>query len=167
VLGGALATVLVGPWVGALCVSVVLMVQALLFADGGLTALGSNICLMAFVTVAAAQLVLTIARRVLPPTKASVVGAAFVAALVSVPTAALVFSILFAVGGTTEVPVDTLVTAMVGVHLVIGFGEAVIAALTVSSVLAVRPDLVRAARHLLPTADCLATVSGPATGGRS
>ena len=42
-LGGALAVVLVGPWVGALCVATVLIVQCLLFADGGLTALGLNI----------------------------------------------------------------------------------------------------------------------------
>ena len=156
VLGGALATVLVGPWLGALCVSVVLMVQALLFADGGLTALGSNICLMAFVTVATAQLVLSIGRRVLPATKASVVASSFVAALVSVPTAALAFSLLFAVGGTTDVPLSTLATAMVSVHVVIGLGEAVVTAFTVSSVLAVRPDLVRAARYLLPTGSALA-----------
>src|SRR5262245_44633595 len=48
-LGGALAAVLVGPWVGALCITVVLAIQALLFADGGLSALGMNIVLMAFV----------------------------------------------------------------------------------------------------------------------
>src|SRR5262247_1742941 len=39
-LGGALAAILVGPWTGILCMSVVLMVQSLLFADGGVTALG-------------------------------------------------------------------------------------------------------------------------------
>ena len=46
-LGGAIAVILVGPWVGALCVSTVLIVQCLLFADGGLTALGLNITNMA------------------------------------------------------------------------------------------------------------------------
>jgi len=50
-VGGALAAVLVGPWTGMLCLSVVLMVQGLLFADGGLTALGTNITLMGVVTV--------------------------------------------------------------------------------------------------------------------
>ena len=48
-LGGALAAVLVGPWVGMLVVTVVLVVQALLFADGGLTALGANVLNMAIV----------------------------------------------------------------------------------------------------------------------
>src|ERR687890_495401 len=50
-MGGALAAVLVGPWTGVLCVSVVLLVQSLLFADGGITALGTNIVLMAITTV--------------------------------------------------------------------------------------------------------------------
>src|SRR6187401_1940589 len=50
-LGGALAAVLVGPWTGLLCMSVVFVVQSLLFADGGITALGTNIDLMGLVTV--------------------------------------------------------------------------------------------------------------------
>ena len=52
-LGGALAAILVGPYTGALCVSIVLVVQALLFADGGVTALGTNITNMAVIGVAA------------------------------------------------------------------------------------------------------------------
>ena len=55
-LGGTLAAILVGPWVGALCVSIVLVVQALLFADGGLTALGLNITNMALLGTAAGYL---------------------------------------------------------------------------------------------------------------
>ena len=50
-LGGALVAILVGPWVGSLCIAIVLVVQALLFADGGLTALGTNITNMALVGV--------------------------------------------------------------------------------------------------------------------
>ncbi len=50
-LGGALVAILVGPWVGALCISIVLVVQSLLFADGGLTALGTNITNMALIGV--------------------------------------------------------------------------------------------------------------------
>jgi cobalt/nickel transport system permease protein len=65
-LGGALAAALVGPWTGVLCVSVVLLVQGLLFADGGLTALGTNITLMALVGVGSAWLVLVAIRKVLP-----------------------------------------------------------------------------------------------------
>jgi cobalt/nickel transport system permease protein len=156
-LGGALATVLVGPWVGALCVSVVLVVQAVLFADGGLTALGTNICLMALVTCAVTQLVVSAGTRVVPRSRSWVLAVSFSAALVSVPVAALGFVLLFGIGGTTDVPLGTLAVAVGGVHLLIGVGEAAITAFTVSSVLTVRPDLVRAARTLLPPA----TLAGP------
>ena len=150
-LGGALAAILVGPYTGALCVSVVLLVQALAFADGGLTALGINIILMAFVTVIVAWAVFTALTRVLPRSKGSVVAASFVAALLSVPASAMAFVALYAVGGITDVPLGEVAAAMVGVHFLIGIGEALITAATVGSVLAVRPDLVYGARGLLPS----------------
>lgn len=149
-LGGALAAVLIGPWTGALCVTVVLVVQAVLFADGGLTALGVNVVLMAFVTTIAGYGVFRLLLAVLPRRLRHVPLAAFVGAFVSVPAAALGFVGFYAVGGTSEVPIASVATAMVGVHLLIGLGEAVITALTVSSVLATRPDLVFGARRLLP-----------------
>ena len=150
-LGGALAAILVGPYTGALCVSVVLLVQALAFADGGLSALGINIILMAFVTVIVAWAVFTALTRVLPRSKESVVAASFVAALLSVPASAMAFVALYAVGGVTDVPLGEVAAAMVGVHFLIGIGEALITAATVGSVLAVRPDLVYGARGLLPS----------------
>jgi cobalt/nickel transport system permease protein len=150
-LGGALAAILVGPYTGALCVSVVLLVQALAFADGGLSALGINIILMAFVTVIVAWAVFTALTRVLPRSKGSVVASSFVAALLSVPAAAMGFVALYAVGGVTDVPLGEVAAAMVGVHVLIGIGEALITAATVGSVLAVRPDLVYGARGLLPS----------------
>lgn len=64
------------------------------------------------------------------------------------PAAAAVFTLIYAIGGTTDVPVGKVLTAMVGVHVLIGIGEAVITALTVGAVLAVRPDLVHGARGL-------------------
>ena len=65
-LGGALAAVLVGPSTALLCITVVLLVQALLFADGGITALGTNIDLMGLVTVAVGYLVFRGLQAVLP-----------------------------------------------------------------------------------------------------
>ena len=62
-LGGALAAVLVGPWTAVLCLSVVLLVQALLMADGGITALGTNVTLMGLVGVAVGWLVFLAAPR--------------------------------------------------------------------------------------------------------
>ncbi|MGW3986802.1 energy-coupling factor ABC transporter permease [Streptomyces sp. NPDC004830] len=147
-LGGALAAILVGPFTGVLCVSVVLLMQGILFADGGLTALGVNVTDMAIVTVVVAYAVFRGLVKVLPRTRRTVTAASFVAALLSVPAAALVFTLLYAVGGTTDVSIGKVATAMIGVHLLIGIGEAVITALTVGAVVAVRPDLVYGARGL-------------------
>lgn len=147
-LGGALAAILVGPYTGVLCVSVVLLMQSVLFADGGLTALGVNIGIMAVVTVVVAYAVFRGLVTVLPKRRPSITGAAFAAALLSVPAAAAVFTLVYAVGGTTDVPIGSVLTAMVGVHTLIGIGEAVITALTVGAVIAVRPDLVYGARGL-------------------
>ncbi len=149
-MGGALAAVLVGPWTGALVLSVVLMVQALLFADGGLTALGTNISLIGFTTVVVGWLVTRAVLAVLPRRPASVIPAAALGAFASVPAAAAVFVLLFAIGGEASLPFGPLLGSMLGWHLLVGIGEAVITGLTVSAVVAVRPDLVYAARGLRP-----------------
>ena len=148
-LGGALAAVLVGPWTGMLCLSVVLLVQSLLFADGGVTALGTNVVLMGVVGVLAGWLTFRGLQLVLPKRAGLVAPLAAVAAYVSVPVTALAFVGLYAVGGTAPVPLDALTTAMVGWHLVIGLGEAAITGLVVASIVAVRPDLVHGARRVL------------------
>lgn len=147
-LGGALAAILVGPYTGVLCVSVVLLMQGILFADGGLTALGVNITDMALVTTVVAYGLFRALVKVLPRTRRSVTVSSFVAALVSVPAAALAFTLIYALGGTTDIPLGDVLTAMVGVHVLIGIGEAAITALTVGAVIAVRPDLVHGARGL-------------------
>ncbi|MGW1254759.1 energy-coupling factor ABC transporter permease [Streptomyces sp. NPDC002513] len=147
-LGGALAAILVGPFTGILCVSVVLLMQGVLFADGGLTALGVNITDMAVVTAVVAYAVFRGLVKVLPGTRRSVTVASFLAALVSVPAAAVAFTLIYAIGGTTDVSIGKVATAMIGVHVLIGIGEAVITALTVGTVIAVRPDLVHGARGL-------------------
>ncbi|MCI4045666.1 MULTISPECIES: energy-coupling factor ABC transporter permease [unclassified Streptomyces] len=141
-MGGALAAILVGPYTGVLCVAVVLLMQGIFFADGGLTALGVNITVMGVVTVVVAYGLFRLLTGVLPRTRRSVTASAFVAALVSVPAAAAAFTLLYGIGGTTDIPIGKVLTAMVGVHVLIGIGEAVITALTVGAVLAVRPDLV-------------------------
>lgn len=148
-MGGALAAVLVGPWTGLLCLSVVLGVQALLMADGGITALGTNITLIGIVTVAVSWLVVSGLRAVLPRRLSLVAPIAAVAAWVSVPVSAAVFAFLFAVGGTADLNPGTVLTAMVSVHALIGLGEAAITGLVVGAVVAARPDLVYAARPLL------------------
>jgi cobalt/nickel transport system permease protein len=151
-LGGVLAAVLVGPYTGILCISVVLLVQGLFFADGGLTALGVNITNMALITVVVGYGVFRGLLAVLPRSKtgsrASVTAVAAVSAFVAVPAASAGFVVFYAIGGTTDVPIGTVVGAVVGVHLLIAVGEAIITAATVASVLAVRPDLVYGARGM-------------------
>ncbi|MEW1830347.1 energy-coupling factor ABC transporter permease [Streptomyces sp. NPDC088196] len=147
-LGGALAAILVGPYTGVLCVSVVLLMQGILFADGGLTALGVNITDMAITTTVVAYAVFRALVKILPRTRRSITAASFLAALLSVPAAALVFTLLYSLGGTTDVSLTKVATAMIGVHVLIGIGEAAITALTVGAVIAVRPDLVYGARGL-------------------
>jgi len=150
-LGGALAAVLVGPWTGVLCTSTVFLVQCLLFADGGITALGTNIMLMGVTTVAVGWLVFRLLQTVLPKRLGVVPVAAGIGAFVSVPVAAAVFVLLYAIGGTADLSLDHLAIAMVGVHTLIGIGEGVITFLAVGAIIAVRPDLVYGARRVLAT----------------
>ena len=145
-LGGALAAVLVGPWVATLCLTVVLIVQALLFADGGLTALGTNVTLMGIVGVWVAWGIFRLGRLLLPKRLSSVPLAAALGGFVSVPAAALAFVGLYAVGGAAPIPLGSLAATMGAWHVVIGLGEALITALVVGSLVSTRPDLVAGAR---------------------
>jgi len=147
-LGGALAAVLLGPALGLLVVAVVVIVQALAFADGGLTALGYNVLNMAVVTSLGGWAVFRGLRRFLPASSGGVALAAGVAALVSVVLSAMAFSVQWLFGASAAVPFDRVFTAMVGVHTLIGIGEGLITAGVVAAVLAVRPDLVRGADGL-------------------
>jgi cobalt/nickel transport system permease protein len=151
-VGGALAAVLVGPWAAAICLAVVLLVQAL-FADGGLTALGLNILNMGIVGGLGGWVVFVAVRTVLPRTRSAVVAASAVAALLSVVMASTAFVVEYALGGTVDLSLGAVLGAMVGVHVLVGMGEAVITGMTVSAVLATRPDLVYGAVHLAPVLD--------------
>lgn len=148
-MGGALAAVLVGPYTGLLCLTVVLVVQSLLFADGGITALGTNVVLMGIVTVVVGYVAFRGAQLVLPKRLSMVAPAAALGALVSVVASAATFVGLYALGGAVPIPYDTLLTAMLGVHTVIGIGEAAITFLVVASIVSVRPDLVHGARRVV------------------
>jgi cobalt/nickel transport system permease protein len=146
-LGGALAAILVGPWAGALCVTVVLVVQAF-FADGGVTALGLNVLDMGFVTALGGYALFAGLRKVLPRDRSYVVISSGIAAGMSVLMSALVFVIQFNFGGNVDIAPGSVLTAMMGVHALIGIGEGLITAATVGLVLSVRPDLVFGAKDL-------------------
>lgn len=144
-LGGALVAILVGPWVGSLCLAIVLVVQALLFADGGLTALGTNIVNMAFVGVFVGYGVAVALRRFAVRSRSGLLATAFTAALLNTVVASLSFVLQYAIGGAGGASLGTVFVLMLGFHVLIGIGEGVITAATVGAVAAVRPDLV----HLL------------------
>lgn len=151
-IGGALAAILVGPYAGALAVTVVLIVQALVFADGGLLALGLNITNLALITAAIAWPVFRGIVRTLGTGRPAVIAAAWLAGFLSVLGAVGGFLVEFAAGGTDAVDLGAVVAAMVSVHVLIGAIEGVITALVVWAVISVRPDLVAGIRGLPPTA---------------
>jgi cobalt/nickel transport system permease protein len=141
-LGGALAAVLVGPFAASLAITVVLLIQGFLFADGGLSALGLNIFNMSIIGVWVGYGVFLLVRKVLPKKKSSIAIASAVAGFISVPMAALGFVFQYAIGATATYSTETVLAAMVGTHFLIGIGEAVITFLTISAVIASRSDLV-------------------------
>jgi len=141
-IGAALAMVLVGPYAATLALVVVLIIQAFLFADGGLTALGLSIFNMAVISVWVSFAVFMLLKKIFPKTKSWLVIATFISALISVPAAAVGFVIQYAIGANATFSVGAVLNAMVGTHILIGIGEAIITALTVSAVLASRSDLV-------------------------
>lgn len=149
-LGGALAAVLVGPWAATLALTVVLLMQGFLFADGGLTAIGLNVFNMGIIGVWVGYTVFFLIRRVLPKNKSSISIAAAIAGAMSVPAAAIGFTVQYALGATATFPVSTVLSAMVGTHVLIGIGEAIITGLTVSAVLASRSDLVFGWKNVAP-----------------
>jgi cobalt/nickel transport system permease protein len=149
-LGGVLAAVLVGPYAGALAVTVVLVVQALLFADGGLSALGLNVINMALAGAFVGYGLYLLLRKVFASRPWSVTAASGIAAFLVPIIASIVFTLEYAVGGNDAVSVETVAGAMIGVHALIGIGEGIITALAISAVMSMRPDLVYGARDLQP-----------------
>jgi cobalt/nickel transport system permease protein len=148
-LGGALVAILVGPYVGALCISIVLILQSLLFADGGLSALGTNITNMALIGTFVGYGVAVLMRRIARRSRAGLLTTAFVAAFVNTVVASLGFVLEYAIGGQ-GLAVGTVFALMVGLHALIGIGEGIITALTVGAVAAVRPDLIYLLRTSRP-----------------
>lgn len=149
-LGAALAAILLGPWNACLILSLVLTIQCLVFGDGGLTALGTNIFNMGIVGGMGAWLIYRGLCALLPAGRTATLGAAFCAALLSVVLTATACAAELALSGTA--PLAAALPAMAGVHTLIGLGEALITTTVLSMVLAVRPDLLRAADRLRPAA---------------
>lgn len=139
-LGATLAAVLLGPWLACLVMAVVIAVQAFAFADGGISALGANVLNMGVLGALLAGLLVALAWKVLPQRRNAFLGAVGIVSWLAVMVGAAATSVELALSDT--VPLVTSLPVMLGVHALIGIGEAVITVASVSATLAVRPDLV-------------------------
>jgi cobalt/nickel transport system permease protein len=138
-LGGALAVITLGPYAGAIVISVVLIVQAFIFMDGGLVALGSNIFNMAILGVLSAYLIYYLLKKISASRTMFYIAVA-VASWFSVVFASFFAALELGISGTYEMAVT--LKAMVLVHMVIGIGEAIITTAIIMFIDRVRPDLI-------------------------
>jgi cobalt/nickel transport system permease protein len=120
----------------------VLVVQAFVFADGGITALGANVLNMGVIGALVVGGLMVAARRVLGNRRGVLLAVAGAGAWLAVVAGAVACAFELALSGT--VPLGTVLPAMLGVHVLIGAGEAAITVAAVSAVLSTRPDVVRA-----------------------
>ena len=140
-LGAVLAAVLLGPWAGTLVMASVIAVQALLFQDGGLLAMGANIVNMGLVGTIGGYAIYRAVARALGGEERSRLPAAAVAAWSAVMLGAAATSLELAVSGTTTLAV--VLPAMLGTHTLIGIGEALITVGALALIGSARPDLLR------------------------
>ncbi|HKE78924.1 MAG TPA: energy-coupling factor ABC transporter permease [Solirubrobacteraceae bacterium] len=138
-LGAALAAILLGPWLACLVMTVVITSQAFVFADGGISALGANVLNMGIVGALGVGYLMVWARHVLPRTRAGFLAIVAGGSWLAVMVGATATSLELALSGT--VPLGTVLPAMLGVHALIGIGEAVITVAAVAAVMVSRPDL--------------------------
>jgi cobalt/nickel transport system permease protein len=144
-LGAALAAILLGPWLASVVLAVVLVVQSFVFADGGVTALGANVLNMGVIGALVVGGLMVGLQRVLPQRRGAFLAVAGGGAWLAVMAGATATALELAISGT--VPLGTVLPAMLGVHALIGVGEAVITVAAVSAVMSTRPDVVRALPH--------------------
>ncbi|MDD5586799.1 MAG: energy-coupling factor ABC transporter permease [Alphaproteobacteria bacterium] len=141
-LGAVTVAALLGPWSACVVLSLVLVVQALLFGDGGLTALGSNVLNMGIAGGIFAYPVMRGVRALLPAGRTGYLASVAFASWVSIVLASIFCALELAASGTS--PFKIVLPAMAGTHAVIGIGEALIASALLATVAAARPDIVPA-----------------------
>jgi cobalt/nickel transport system permease protein len=138
-LGGALAAIVLGPWAGILVMTAVIALQALLFQDGGLLVMGANIFNMGILTaVIGFGLYRSVAKQSLPVR----LGVAGIAAWLSTMASALITALQLWLSGTSVLQI--VIPAMLGVHALIGLGEAIITVAALAFIERARPDLLNA-----------------------
>jgi cobalt/nickel transport system permease protein len=138
-LGAVLASVLLGPLSGCLIMTMVLTVQCLGFADGGLTALGTNIFNMGILSGIGGYWCFRLIMMLLPKKTKGLLISVAIASWFSIVLASAGCAMELAISGTS--PFQLVFPAMVGVHAIIGLGEAIISVAVISLILAYRKDL--------------------------
>lgn len=147
-IGAALASVLLGPAAAVVAMTAVLLLQGLMFADGGITALGANVLNLALIAPLVAYGVYVAVRRAAGDDLRGTLLAAGFAAWCSTLAAALACAAQLAASGV--VATGTALAAMGGVHMLIGLGEAVITMMIVAVVARSRPELLARAATIAP-----------------
>ena len=138
-LGGVLAAVLLGPWAGTLVMDAVIAVQGLVFQDGGLVVMGANIFNMGIVGTMGGYAIYRALCGLLGGEQRARIPAAGIAAWLSVVLGSTAMAIELGISGTTDIVVA--LTAMVGIHVLIGIGEALVTMAALAFVQVTRPDL--------------------------
>ena len=169
-VGTGLATALVGPSIAIVCVATVVVVQALVLADGGVTAMGLNLLVNGIVPALVAAAALAAGQRLLPgrdqrvpamsgiaPTLAAggrlppardqrVPAMSGIAAALATMAAAASAAVVLAIGGTDVIPAGTVAAVLGAAHVVVAVGEGILTAGIVGVVARLRPDLVASRR---------------------
>lgn len=151
-IGGALAAILLGPWLGLLVMAAVVLVETLGLGYGGVTTLGANIVLSGLVPVTGGYLLFRGLVAVLPRTRKAFLAASAVTAWVTVVATGAVLGVMLTYGTQLGVsPKPPSIMVLVAGFSLVGIGEAVITALAVKAIMDARPDLM-ATHRLLPPA---------------
>jgi len=140
-MGATIATILLGPWAAILVMTSVVSIQALIFQDGGLLALGGNIFNMGLIGVAVTYFVYRTIKKLAGRQSWGVFVGGALAAWLSIFVASLAAALQLALSGSS--PADLAIPAMAGIHAIIGVGEALITVGALAFVYAGRRDLLK------------------------
>jgi cobalt/nickel transport system permease protein len=157
-LGGALAAIVLGPWAAVLVMTAVIALQGLLFQDGGLLVMGWNIMNMGILTAFTGHLIYLSIKRLLGNNQRNLLIAGAIGAWLSVEVGAIATAIQLGISGTT--PLNIALPAMVGVHALIGIGEALITVGALALIVRSRPDVLAQGERAGGTASAAWTVAG-------
>ncbi len=140
-VGAAIASILLGPWSAMLALTCVVVIQALVFQDGGLVVMGANILNMAVIGVLVSFAVYNLVQKLVGKQRWGLYVSGFIAAWTSIVVAALAVALQVALSGRS--PANIVIPVMAGVHALIGVGEGLITVGALAFIRSTRPDLLR------------------------